>query len=209
MPEKLEWAGRVLSIQPRIRLLRSFDQRSHSYLGYVLTLQGSIGGQERAFSVAIGEKAQEKHQFRAGDTVQGHCVPVGDVDLEVAEYYKASGLKIVSPATSDDAPTPPWLGVPPDLPTYRARGHRRLDPAVYAETCPSCIWGAKMSVQMIIDQWNPTNVRYRVETFCYGPKMCPTYRPGPKRRVPGRKGMVWVEEDWVGEEATAHRSATD
>ena len=67
------------------------------------------------------------------------------------------------------------------------------------------MWGCEMSVEMIIDQWNPSNVRYRRETFCYGPKSCPAYKPGPTRKVPGRKGMSWEEEDWVDEEATAHR----
>jgi len=33
---KVTWFGRIASIQPRIRLMRSFDERSHSYLGYVL-----------------------------------------------------------------------------------------------------------------------------------------------------------------------------
>lgn len=28
--EKVEWEGMVTSVQPRIRLTRSFDQRSHS-----------------------------------------------------------------------------------------------------------------------------------------------------------------------------------
>jgi len=31
--EKLAWQGVLLSVQPGIRLTRSFDQRSHSYLG--------------------------------------------------------------------------------------------------------------------------------------------------------------------------------
>lgn len=30
---KAAWSGRVVSVQPRIRLSRSFDERSHSYLG--------------------------------------------------------------------------------------------------------------------------------------------------------------------------------
>jgi hypothetical protein len=34
---KVLWSGKVISVQPRIRLMRSFDQRSHSYLGYTLT----------------------------------------------------------------------------------------------------------------------------------------------------------------------------
>jgi len=32
------------------------------------------------------------------------------------------------------------------------------------------------------------------------------YRPGPIRKVPGRKGMTWEEEDWVDADATAHRA---
>ncbi len=30
---KMAWQGVLLSVQPRIRLTRSFDQRSHTYLG--------------------------------------------------------------------------------------------------------------------------------------------------------------------------------
>lgn len=37
------WQGRVISIQPRIRLTRSFDERSHSDVGYGLRLDGTIG----------------------------------------------------------------------------------------------------------------------------------------------------------------------
>jgi hypothetical protein len=62
-----------------------------------------------------------------------------------------------------------------------------------------------MAVEMIIDQWNPRVREHRFETFCYGPKSCPSYRAGPTRKVPGRKGMSWEEEDWVDEEATEHR----
>lgn len=35
---KIQWRGTLTSVQPRIRLSRSFDQRSHSYLGYVLRI---------------------------------------------------------------------------------------------------------------------------------------------------------------------------
>jgi hypothetical protein len=45
----------------------------------------------------------------------------------------------------------------------------------------------------------------RFETFCYGPKSCALYRAGATRKVPGRKGMSWEEEDWVDEDATEHR----
>jgi len=35
------------------------------------------------------------------------------------------------------------------------------------------------------------------------------YRAGPTRKAPGRKGMQWEEEDWVDEDATAHRGADE
>jgi hypothetical protein len=66
-----------------------------------------------------------------------------------------------------------------------------------------------MPVEIIVDHWNPSQKKYRFEKFCYGPKSCPVYSPGPNRQVPGRRGMTWVEEDWVDEEATAHRPASD
>ena len=62
-----------------------------------------------------------------------------------------------------------------------------------------------MAVEMIIDQWNPTNRRYRVETLWYGPKSCVLYKGGPTRRVPGRKTMSREEESWVDEEGVRHR----
>ena len=63
-----------------------------------------------------------------------------------------------------------------------------------------------MAVEMIIDQWNPDRRRYRVETFCYGPLSCPWYKAGPTRKVPGRRGMSYEEEDWVDTEQTSHRT---
>ena len=45
------------------------------------------------------------------------------------------------------------------------------------------------------------NVTWRMETFCYGPKECSVYKAGPKRKVPGRQGMVY-EDDGVSEPKT-------
>lgn len=78
MTAKLPWRGTVTSVQPRIRLLRSFDERSHSYLGYVLRLDGDVGGENREFTVAIGKAAQAKHDFMVGCEVSGEAVPVPD-----------------------------------------------------------------------------------------------------------------------------------
>ena len=208
MNQKLDWEGKLTSVQPRIRLLRSFDQRSHSYLGYVLRVDGAIGSEIREFSVGIGKGAQAKHEFRVGDLIRGECVPVVDPRRETAEYYKASKLKVLKPSMDLWNP-PPWFGSPPGLETYRARGHRRLDTRTYNTKCTACVWGCLMPVEMIIDQWNPSQVRYRQETFCYGPKSCSFYRSGSTRKVPGRRGMIWEEEDWVDEEATAHRDSDD
>ena len=205
MNEKLNWQGTLLAIQPRIRLSRSFDQRSHSYQGYALRIQGTIADEEREFSVGIGQAAQTKHKLQTSDILSGRAEPVADPKMEPVEFYKASGLKIIERA-AEDAPTPPpWLGVPPELPVYRERGHRRLDAKTYAARCSACIWGCRMPVEMIIDQWNPGQKKYRFESFCYGPKSCSLYRRGPTRKVPGRRGMSWEEEDWIDEEATAHR----
>jgi hypothetical protein len=140
-----------------------------------------------------------------GDVVSGQCQPVEDERIETAEFYKVSKLKVLERAEAQKDQGPPWTGVPVDLQTYRARGHRRLDARTYEAKCRSCIWGCRMAVEMIIDQWNPSQKKYRNETFCYGPKSCALYRAGPTRKVPGRKGMTWEEEDWVDEEAVAHR----
>ena len=203
--EKLFFQGTLTSIQPRIRLMRSFDQRSHSYLGYALRVNGTIGNEQREFLIGIGKGAQSKLLFRAGDVISGECQKVEDTRLETVEFYKTSKLKLLQRPQVTEEKAPPWLGVPPDLETYRQRGHRRLDVRTYEAKCQSCIWGCNMPVEMIIDQWNPSNKKFRTEIFCYGPKSCSFYKAGPTRKVPGRKGMSWEEEDWVDEEATSHR----
>jgi hypothetical protein len=201
---KLSWQGTVLSVQPRIRLLRSFDQSSHSYLGYVLRVRGTLAGESRDFAVAVGKGAQGKQQLKAGDRVSGRGERVRDERSETADLYKVSGLRVVA-RREDARAEPPFLGIPPTLEVYRARGHRRLAASTYAAKCEACIWACEMPVEMIVDQWNPDVRRYRRETFCYGPKSCSFYKAGPTRKVPGRKGMTWEEADWVDEEATAHR----
>jgi len=206
MPSKISWQGTITSVQPRIRLTRSFDQRSHSYLGYVLRIDGQIDGQDAELSAAIGKAAYQKHQFRVGDVVCGRSQPVLDERTETADYYKTSGLKVLTQSIDDSSTPPPWLGTAAELEVYRERGHRRLATRTYETKCSDCLWGCQMAVEVIIDQWKPDKKRYRTETFCYGPKSCSLYRAGPTRKVPGRRGMIWEEEDWIDEEAVAHRS---
>lgn len=206
---KISWSGRLIAVQPRIRLLRSFDQRNHNYMGYALLVSGVVDGQEREFLIGIGKAAQAKYQFKAGDLVRGDAYPVADSRTETVEFYKTSKLEIVEQSDPAIIIPPPWFGIPPELEIYRQRGHRRLDPRTYASHCKQCIWGCLMPVEMIIDQWKPDKIQYRTETFCYGPKSCELYNAGPTRKVPGRKGMTWEEEAWVDEEATAHRGIDD
>jgi len=209
MEKKLTFSGLVIGIQPRIRLTRSFDQRYHSYLGFLLRIGGTVGERPSPLTVGIGNVQQVKHAIRAGDSCSGMCSPVENPRLEPVEYYKVSRFRILSrePVLPDSPP--PWRGLPPSLQVYQERGHRRLAARPYESNCTTCIWGCRMAVEMIIDQWNPGQRRYRQETFCYGPKSCRWYCPGPQRKVPGRRGMTWTEEDWVDEDATSHRGADD
>jgi hypothetical protein len=201
--KKMNWNGRVLAVQPRIRLVRSFDERTHSYLGYVLRVSGVLDGQEREFLVGVGRAVYEKYWFRIGNEVSGEGEPVIESKKETAEIYKVKGFR-VRRGEEVVLDVPPYIGVPPSLETYRERGHRRLDSKTYSNKCTTCIWGCEMAVEIIIDKWNPS-YRYRRETFCYGPKNCRLYKGGPTRKVPGRKGMIHVEEDWVDEDAISHR----
>jgi hypothetical protein len=42
---KIDWKGDITSVQPRFRLMRSFDERHHTYLGYALRICGEIDGE--------------------------------------------------------------------------------------------------------------------------------------------------------------------
>ena len=201
---KLPWSGHIISIQPRIRLTRSFDERYHSYLGYRLLIDGNINNEVCEFSIGVGKAAHQKHQFQIGDEVSGESFPVADKQKEPVEFYKTSRLKVISRSFIETEP-PPWHGVPVELELYRSRGHRRLSARTYGSKCWSCVWGCRMPVTIIVDNWKPDEKLYRFETFCYGPKSCSFYKSGPRRKVPGRRGMVWEEPDWVDEESTSHR----
>jgi hypothetical protein len=203
--EQVAWFGRLLAVQPRIRLKHSFDERHHSYHGYVLRVDGTCGDETGEFLVAVGKGVHEKHQFRACMDLSDLSVPVNDPRLEVAGFYKTSRIRIDKDVDAGLPSKPPFQGVPPNLEIYRSRGHRRLATKTYECKCSTCMWGCLMPVEIIVDHWNPSKKKYRFEAFCYGPKSCPLYRAGATRKVPGRAGIIWEEEDWVDEDATSHR----
>ncbi len=207
--EKMLWSGRIVSIQPRIRLMRSFDERSHSYLGYLLRVKGAIADEPGESQVALGKTIQAKSRFRACLEASGQAVPIPDPRIETAGFCKASGLKIMNDAEGDYPAGPPFHCEPPDLETCRSRGHRRLDTRTFGAKCTTCIWGCRMPLEMIIDHWNPSRKRYRFEAFRYGPKICALHKAGPTRKAPGRKDMSCTEEDWVDKDAVVHRGPDD
>ena len=202
---KLSFRGVIISIQPRIRLIRSFDEASHTYLGYAIKITGTIDNQQTTFSIGIGKAAQAKFNFKVNDVISGECLPVPDPDLEPVAYYKVSKLAKISEGEAANT-SAPWELAPPELEVFRERGHRRLAARTYESKCSSCMWGCRMPVEIIVDNWNPRGMRkYRFETFCYGPLSCQLYKAGSNRKVEGRNGMVYVEEDWVDEMMTEHR----
>jgi hypothetical protein len=166
----------------------------------VLRVDGTCGDETGEFLIAVGKAAHEKHRSCSGMDLSGLSVPVDDSRLEVAGFYKTSRIKVDKDADDGLPSAPPFHGVPPDLDTYRSRGHQRLDTKTYESKCSTCMWGCRMPVEIIVDHWNPSKKKYRFESFCYGPKSCPLYRAGTTRKVPGRGGMDWVDDD-----ATSHR----
>ena len=103
MAGKIRWVGELLGVQPRIRLLRSYDERNHNYMGYVLYVRGEVDGAAREFTVGVGPGAQAKHGFCAGDRVGGLALPVADARLEPVEFYKVSALELLSRASAAPA----------------------------------------------------------------------------------------------------------
>ncbi|MFH1226700.1 MAG: hypothetical protein V1701_02200 [Planctomycetota bacterium] len=188
---KVKFQGAITAVKARIRLLRSFDQVSHAYLGYILVMDAVVDGKEwKDLRVAVGQKAQEKYCFRIGDHISGQALPIENPIQEWADFYKVSGLNIVGRGELYSGSL-----IAPLL-VYRERGHVRLDPDTYELKCKQCPWGIVMATEITIDQWNPHKKTWRYETHCYGPKECPNYQSGPPRTVQGRKpGMVWVDND--------------
>ena len=196
--DKILFTGRIISVKARIRLIRSFDEiPTHQYQGYTLILDGEIDGVPRnRFKVAIGPKTHEQHQFRIGDAIRGRAIPVPDAETEWAGFYKVSGLQLIERTHPGDWPPGPDGGLAPPLQRYRVQGHFRLKREVCETACFECPFGLTMPTQIILDHWNPSNVKWRIETHCYGPRGCPRYKAGPRYRVPGRKsGMVYVDDD--------------
>jgi hypothetical protein len=158
--EKLAWSGRVRAVRPRISLSFFDGEPKHGYEGYLLVVNGRVADTPGWFSVAVGPAAQVKHRFEAGVEASGVAVPVARGAKEVADLYKASGLEVTA-RQSPEPGEPPWLGPPPPLEEYRARGYVRLGDAFGAE-CRVCVWACRM----------PTEGEPEPVAVCYGPATC-------------------------------------
>lgn len=138
---KIEWQGRIISIQPRTTVWRyGIDNRTHSHIGYNLFLEGSTNEIDGPFSVAISEKQIQSSRFRIGNIVKGTAWTKKYTEREYADYYRAGALKRVSEATAEAAsPPPPWKIVPPDMQTYEWRGARMLSRSCWQGKCFQCV----------------------------------------------------------------------
>ena len=122
-------------------MLRSFDERGHSYSGYSLILEGVTGREKREFAVGIGKATQAKFRLRVRDEVSGQGVPVADPRREPVELYRVNELRVIRRGGGEDWIPPPWYGTPSDLEVYRERGYGRLSARTCKSKCRSCIWG--------------------------------------------------------------------
>jgi hypothetical protein len=68
---KVNWEGKIVSIQPRTRVWRYFtNNRTHYHLGYNLFIEGCSSDGKKQFVVTISEKQLLKGLFRIGDVIE-------------------------------------------------------------------------------------------------------------------------------------------
>jgi hypothetical protein len=195
LSSKVNWQGKVVSIQPRTRVWRYLlDNRTHYHLGYNLFIKESGIAEKKKFSVAISEKQQFKGLFRIGDILKGTAWTKAYEEREFADYYRAGSIEIISRENENiTILPPPWVIPTPSLQIYEERGARQLSKTQWKTKCFQCVWANMASVEI---QWDFDRgiKKYRFETFCYGPKSCKYYKMGKPRSV-SYKNMGTVFDD--------------
>lgn len=203
---KINWEGRIISIQPRTRVWRYVtDNRTHYHLGYNLFVEGGSCYSEKHFTVAISDKQQSKGLFRIGDMLKGTAWTKKHEEREFADFYRAGSLKLLNRANEKlEVISPPWIMVPPPMQTYEERGARMLSKSLWKKKCFQCIWANMANVEI---QWDFDRdiKKYRFETFCYGPKTCKYYKMGRPRSVPYRNRDSALDEGYLDELCTEGR----
>ena len=206
---RIEWQGRIISIQPRTTVWRyGIDNRTHTHIGYNLFLEGSTNEKEGPFSVTISEKQMQSGRFRIGDIVKGTAWTKKYPEREYADYYRVGALKRVSEATAETASSPPpWRIAPPDMQTYEWRGARMLSRHCWQEVCFQCVWANMANVTIEFD-WGKSQ-KWRFESFCYGPKSCKLYSMGKARSVPYKGRGSSLDDGGLDEICTENRGWDD
>ncbi|MDD3050698.1 MAG: hypothetical protein PHR06_06075 [Candidatus Cloacimonetes bacterium] len=202
---KVNWQGKVVSIQPRTRVWRYLiDNRTHYHIGYNLFLADEEDA-GKTFSVAISEKQLAKGLFRVGDILKGTAWTKIYKQREFADYYRVGSIEIISRESrkSEKLP-PPWIITVPSLQIYEERGARQLSKSRWNTKCFQCIWANMANVEV---QWDfDRNIKkYRFESFCYGPKSCKFYTMGKPRPVSYKNLGPVHDEGWLDDICTERR----
>lgn len=207
---KVNWEGKIVSIQPRTRVWRYLtDNRTHYHLGYNLFIERCSSESKKQFAVAISEKQQLKVIFKIGDVVEGTAWTKQYEEREFADYYRAGSLKLLSRADEKlQTIPPPWIMMPPIMEVYEKRGARLLSKSLWQTKCFKCIWANMANVEV---QWDfDKNIKkYRFETFCYGPKSCKFYKMGRARSVPYKNRGFAIDDGYLDELCTQGRDEED
>lgn len=94
---KVNWQGKIVSIQPRTRVWRYLtDNRTHYHLGYNFFIEGHSSEGKKQFTVAISEKQQIKGLFQIGDVLEGTAWTKMYEEREFADYYRAGSIKLLN-----------------------------------------------------------------------------------------------------------------
>lgn len=204
------WSGTIRALQCRAWVWRYLvDNRTHHPLGFNLWIEGEAAGQPGKLVVAISELQQRKMQLRIGDTVKGTAWPCENAKHEIANFYRAGSLKVLTRTEkTKEENGPPFVGMAPPLEVFKARGARLLDSRRWRGECMTCLWANKSAVEI---EYNfGKTKRYRSETFCYGPKSCPLYSMGEPRPVPYHDRTEHVLDDGALDDClTGHRGEND
>jgi hypothetical protein len=178
--ESIAWCGTLVSIQPRVHILRSFTEERRSFLGFLLWIEGTIGDESRSFTVAIGKGTHQRYRLRSGDTLRGAGTPfvaaaaLRDAGADPTEFLQLGGLEVT--ARRDDgnpAAPPPWLDAPPEAAVYDRRRPQTIDGYLFDLYCARCIWGCRIAAEIVLDRWDESLRRHRQELVCFGPHECP------------------------------------
>ena len=207
---KINWEGRVESVQPRTKVWRYLtDNRTHSHLGYNLFIEGCSSDSKNKFTVAISEKQQSKGLFRIDDILKGTAWTKNYKEREFADYYRAGSLKLLDRVNENfNVIPPPWIMIPPSIQTYEKRGARLLSKTLWKTKCFKCIWANMANVEI---QWDFDKdiKKYRFETFCYGPKSCKFYKMGRPRAVPYKNRGSALDDGYLDVLCTEDRDEND